>query len=138
VKAFTGWATKSKVEKLYIVKADGEFCYVGITSMAMATRLRCGFKPKGGSGYYGYAWQHLKRVDLYVWRGEQRGRSGKRRNLSRRQIEAVEAELAYIIRNRTGRWPRYQTEIHFRNPPGKTQAKLRRIAQSRFEQLRLK
>ena len=29
------------------------------------------------------------------------------------EIEAVEAEVVFLIRKLTGQWPRYQTEIHF-------------------------
>ena len=29
------------------------------------------------------------------------------------QVEAVEAELVYYIREKTGQWPKYQMEIHF-------------------------
>lgn len=31
-------------------------------------------------------------------------------------IEAIEAEIVYAIRSKTGRWPRYQNEIHFHYP----------------------
>jgi hypothetical protein len=30
-------------------------------------------------------------------------------------IEAIEGELVFLIRQRTGDWPRYQNEIHFTN-----------------------
>jgi len=28
-------------------------------------------------------------------------------------MEAIEAELVYFIREKTGNWPKYQMEIHF-------------------------
>ena len=30
-------------------------------------------------------------------------------------IEAVEAEIAYLVRKNTNKWPEHQTEIHFNN-----------------------
>jgi hypothetical protein len=30
-------------------------------------------------------------------------------------VETVEAELVFLFRKQTGKWPRYQTEIHFHN-----------------------
>jgi hypothetical protein len=70
----------------------------------MATRLRQGLLATGQHGYYGYAWKKHPRVGLIVWffPGEPPER-----------IEAIEAELVYLVRNRTGQWPEAQTEIHF-------------------------
>ena len=30
-------------------------------------------------------------------------------------VESVEAELVYLIRKKTGKWPCFQNEIHFSN-----------------------
>ncbi len=30
-----------------------------------------------------------------------------------KDIETVEAEVVFLIRQRTDQWPKYQTEIHF-------------------------
>ena len=30
-------------------------------------------------------------------------------------VESVEAELVYLVRNKTGKWPKNQNEIHFNN-----------------------
>jgi len=42
-------------------------------------------------------------------------------------VEKVEAELVYIIRHKTGAWPKYQTEIHFSKPEAEHQAAARQI-----------
>lgn len=34
---------------------------------------------------------------------------------NRGPIEAIEGELVFLIRQRTGQWPKYQNEIHFTN-----------------------
>jgi len=127
VNGFAGLATKRGVEKLYVVKAAGQFSYVGITSQPMAARLRYGFNPNTKTGYHGYAWRHLREIDLYVWPSKR---------LDRDQIEAIEAELVYMIRKNTDRWPVHQTEIHFHNPPAEAAGRQRRIAKVLFEELR--
>jgi hypothetical protein len=42
-----------------------------------------------------------------------------------RELETVEAEFAYLIREKTGQWPLSQTEIHFYQP---TAAQLKAVA----------
>ena len=127
VRSFRGLAARRGVEKLYVVKANDEFAYVGITNQPMAARLRYGFNPNTETGYHGYAWRHLDGIDLYVWPAKW---------LDRDQIEAIEAELVYAIRKNTGRWPVHQTEIHFHNPPADVAARHRRIARALLDRLR--
>ncbi|TDE05820.1 hypothetical protein [Flavobacterium sandaracinum] len=33
-------------------------------------------------------------------------------------VEAVEGELVYLVRQKTGKWPLFQNEIHFNNCDG--------------------
>ena len=97
--------TKSGIQKLYAVKDSKDICYVGITSQPMSSRLRTGFIDSGHYGYHGYKWKDkLKHAALLVWTFPNRARDF---------IEAIEGELVYLIRNQTGRWPKYQMEIHF-------------------------
>jgi len=97
-------ATASKLPKIYAVTRGKNIIYVGHTTQPMATRLRQGLAATGQHGYHGYAWKKSARVGLTVWffPGE-----------SPERIEAIEAELVYLIRSRTGEWPEAQTEIHF-------------------------
>jgi len=96
--------TSGKLPKLYVVKHASEIYYVGMTRQDIRTRLRMGFKAKGEHGYYGYKWKDLKEVEFLVWnfRGSSDG-----------HVEAIEAELVYFIREKTGNWPKRQMEIHF-------------------------
>lgn len=97
----------SHVPKLYIVSSEGCLLYVGVTRQSLRTRLRLGFKEDGANGYHGYAWRrHLTKATLDVWVQE----SGDDLN---NDIETVEAEVVYLIRQESGQWPEYQTEIHF-------------------------
>lgn len=103
-----GLANK-KLPKIYLLKKDGEILYVGITKMPLSSRFRYGLTALGKNGYYGYAWKALAPrkgqsgpIDLFVYVYN-----------SKERTEAIEAEVVYLIRNKTGRWPRYQTEIHF-------------------------
>jgi len=94
--------------KLYIVARRGRPIYVGITNQPIRARLRLGWTADGTHGYYGYAFRHhLKAADLFVWFHPQvRGKAPIR------DLETVEAEVAYLVRKR-GQWPAFQTEIHF-------------------------
>jgi len=97
--------TKSGIQKPYIVKYDEDICYVGITSQPMSSRLRLGFKDEGHYGYHGYKWKEkLKEAELLVWHFPDQTNA---------YVEAIEAELVYYIREKTGKWPKYQMEIHF-------------------------
>jgi hypothetical protein len=94
--------------KLYVVARRGQPVYVGITNQPIRSRLRLGWKADGTHGYYGYAFRrHLKAAALYVWfHPRVRGKAAIR------ELETVEAEVAYLVRKR-GQWPAFQTEIHF-------------------------
>jgi len=90
--------------KLYVVKHHCEVYYVGITRQDIRKRLNYGFSAKGAHGYYGYKWKELDEAELMVWSFP---------NNPIEVVEAIEAELVYFIREKTGRWPKYQMEIHF-------------------------
>jgi hypothetical protein len=97
----------TKLPKLYVVVADGELIYVGVTRRPMRERLYSGWNASGKNGYYGYAWRHTHtEADLYVWCHENAPDG------SSLDLETVEAEVAFLIRS-AGQWPRSQTEIHF-------------------------
>jgi len=96
--------TSDKLPKLYIVKHDKEIYYVGITSQHIRERLRYGFSAKGEHGYYGYKWKGLDSIELLIWSFP---------DSTKDHVEAIEAELVYFVRVKTGQWPKYQMEIHF-------------------------
>jgi len=96
----------TKVPKVYILKENSDYLYVGTTTQSISSRLRYGLKADGKAGYHGYKWKTKEKVRLFVWRFE---------NLTMHQVENVEAELAFLIREKTGKWPIYQNEIHFNN-----------------------
>jgi len=94
--------------KLYVVKHNSEVYYVGITRQDIRKRLRYGFSAKGEYGYSGYKWKNLEEVELLIWPFQ---------DISMEVVEAIEAELVYLIRKKTGKWPKYQVEIHFHDVP---------------------
>ena len=97
--------TNAGIPKLYIVKNGSEIFYVGITSQGISSRLRYGFKAAGEKGYYGYKWKDkITEAELLIWSFP---------NRTQKHVEAIEAELVYFIREKTGKWPKYQMEIHF-------------------------
>lgn len=92
--------------KLYVIKSHNEFLYVGITKQSLRNRLRSGLSSDGIHGYHGYKWKNHKSIQLYVWCFD---------NFNEEQLENIEAELVYLIRNKTNNWPLFQNEIHFNN-----------------------
>jgi len=97
--------TKAGIQKLYVLKSGNEIYYIGVTSLSMSSRLRIGYRAKGEQGYHGYKWiGKISRAELLVWCFTESDRS---------PAEAIEGELVYLVRNRTGKWPTYQMEIHF-------------------------
>jgi len=105
LKSFFKPLTENKY-KLYVLKKDDEFLYIGITRQSLRSRLHSGFNAKGKNGYHGYKWKDLKNVKLFVWTFQ---------NYTETQLENMEAELTYLIRSKTNNWPLYQNEIHFNN-----------------------
>lgn len=96
----------SQLPKLYIVKSESEVVYVGQTTQNMRTRLRQGLQAQGKTGYHGYMWKDLPKVELLVWSFPDKGEQF---------AETLEGEIVFLFRKRTGRWPRHQMEIHFHN-----------------------
>lgn len=96
----------SKQAKIYILVDGKNILYIGTTTSSIKNRLRSGLKADGLNGYHGYKWKGQKNVGLFVWCFE---------DLNKVQIENIEAELAFIVRKTTGKWPLYQNEIHFNN-----------------------
>lgn len=100
---------KSGRQKLYLFLSEASPVYVGITTQPIRARLRYGFKAKGEHGYHGYSIRnHLTSFTMLVWYHAESNDAAARADL-----EAVEAEVAFLIRLQDGQWPRFQTEIHF-------------------------
>jgi len=104
-----GWGLANKKgPKIYILKINKEIAYIGITRQPLSNRFRYGLSATGENGYHGYAWKELANsgesepIDLFIYRFDDEKRT-----------EAIEAEIVYLVRNKTGKWPKYQTEIHF-------------------------
>lgn len=121
IKGFKSPLTENGLPKLYVVKHGSKIIYVGIASQSLSNRLRYGFQAKGKAGYHGYRWKDLSEVDLIVWCFPEKSLS---------YIEGIEAELVYLIRNCTGKWPEYQTEIHFHNTTDKETETAKKIFES--------
>jgi hypothetical protein len=82
---------------------------VGIAQQPMSSRLNLGFKANGKSGYHGYKWKKLQqRLRLSIWTASNEGGY-----VTLRELEIVEAEVAFLCRHKSGQWPMYQHEIHF-------------------------
>jgi len=90
--------------KLYIVKHNRDIYYVGITIQDIRKRLRQGFSAQGEHEYHGYKWKNQGVAEVLIWSFP---------GSTQEHLEAIEAELVYFIREKTGQWPKYQMEIHF-------------------------
>ena len=118
VRAITDLHTNKKIEKfyrpltssqykIYILTDKKKVLYIGTTRQSIKDRLRSGLSAE----YYAYKWKNFKTVNLFVWCFEE---------LNKDKIENIEAELAFIVRQTTGKWPDCQNEIHFNNSFGQT------------------
>ena len=92
--------------KIYVVCDKKRILYIGTTKDPIKTRLRSGLTANGKNGYHGYKWKTLPKVTLFLWNFPE---------LDQDQIESVEAELAFVVRKMTNKWPEFQNEIHFNN-----------------------
>lgn len=92
--------------KIYIVTNNKQILYIGTTKDSIRNRIRSGLKGSGENGYHGYKWRNLESVSISVWNFK---------NYNKKQIESIEAELAFIVRCKTKKWPIFQNEIHFNN-----------------------
>lgn len=104
IKSFEKPVTENKLLKIYIIKNGIDVVYVGITSQSIRNRFRYGLRARGKGGYHGYKFKNLNKINLIIF-------CFNKDNIGR--IEAIEAEIVYLVRNRTGNWPKHQTEIHF-------------------------
>lgn len=102
--------TNNKQPKLYIIRIEEEIVYVGYTSQSISSRLNSGLKAK-----YGYKWRTKRdefRLSVYVFVDKFIGDKDKDDDYYH-FVEAIEAELVFLVRYKTGNWPKYQNEIHF-------------------------
>jgi len=120
IKKFKRPVTENKLPKIYVIKDKSNAVYVGVTSQSIRNRLRYGLESRGKGGYHGYQFKDLDKINLFVFCFNK---------TDARRIEGIEAEIVYLIRNKTGDWPKYQTEIHFH----KTAGRERRTARSIYE-----
>lgn len=118
-----GLAFLNERRKLYIVYHGHEVLYVGEAHTAIKTRFQRGYNAYNyykrnndiaRNGYKGYKWlnkdknpQRNLMVSVVTFTEEY--------DNNREMIEAIEGELVYLIRNKTGYWPKFQNEIHFSN-----------------------
>lgn len=109
--------TKNRTPKIYILKQEEEIVYVGYASQSIGTRLGQGIRANGANGYHGYKWKQALELILYVFVFDHLliGKKNKEDEPYVLMAEAVEAELVYLIREKTGKWPCFQNEIHFNN-----------------------
>jgi hypothetical protein len=120
-----GAALIKERRKLYIIHFENVFLYVGEANTSIKTRFQRGCtsfnyfirNEKARNGYKGYKWldkvNNLKRdltVSVITFNEEYDTR--------RDYIEAIEGELVYSIRKKSGAWPKFQNEIHFSNCDG--------------------
>lgn len=112
---FSKPVTVDKHPKIYVLKVGDELVYIGYTGQGIRARLDGGLRAKGENGYHGYKWQNEKVLDLLVFMFEPFTEDADSNDEYKLFVEAIEAELVYLVREKTGNWPRCQNEIHFNN-----------------------
>ncbi len=119
-------AREGGTEKLYVIVYKGEFSYIGRTEQSVAGRIR-----QGMIASYPYRWRRYNKVDLYVCLFDRKGDLDFG--------EGVEAELVHLIRQgtrqRPGKWPADQYEIHFRHRDGVPDPECLKAAQYIYREL---
>lgn len=106
---FSKPSTVRGIAKIYTISQNKDLYYVGIAKQPMSSRINGGLKAKGKHGYSGYKWKNKKgALQLNVWTVQENGKY-----LSFSEVEIIEAEVAYICRNISNNWPKFQHEIHF-------------------------
>lgn len=105
----------SNTPKLYVFTTleTNEVLYVGQTKRSISARLRAGFAPSStrrSNGYAGYQFRELGTAHMHVFMDEEWLQHS---DATISQVELIEAELCFLIRQQTGKWPSYQNEIHF-------------------------
>lgn len=107
--------TTRGIPKIYILKAKDKIVYIGYTSQSISSRFNGGLRAKGENGYYGYQWKKYNRLDLTVFCFPPFSKVEEEREKEEKFAQAVEAELVFLVRESTGKWPECQNEIHFFN-----------------------
>ena len=106
---FAAQVSTRGIAKLYTLSDGESLMYVGITQQPMSSRLGYGFRANGKSGYHGYKWKaHEGTFYLSIWTARSDGDY-----VPLRELETVEAEVAFMCRQESGQWPAFQHEIHF-------------------------
>jgi hypothetical protein len=115
--SFSSPVTLKKRPKIYILKDKENIIYIGYTSQSIANRLRYGINPKWAKGYHGYKWKVHEKLELllFVFDNKLIEDQNEKDKTFIRFVESVEAELVYLVRSKTGKWPENQNEIHFNN-----------------------
>lgn len=114
--------------KIYILTDKKEVLYIGTSRQSIRNRLRSGLS----ANKYAYKWSDFSNVNLFVWCFNELDKGSQK---EKDEIENIEAELAFIVRHKTGKWPDCQNEIHFNNSFGQTGKK---VAKEIYGQLSLK
>jgi len=111
VDSFVGPATQS-CPKIYTVIENNKILYVGMTCQPVRKRLYAAINANGNHGYYGYKFKHLDKLIIDIWIICDSNAFGNS-SLNKTELETIEAEVAFLVRNIDGNWPRNQNEIHF-------------------------
>ena len=121
---FSSPVTDKNLPKLYVLSIEKEIVYMGYTSQSVSSRLYYGLRANGKNGYHGYhgyKWKQQQELSLDVFVFQDFfGKDAKENIMYYQFIEAIEAELVYLVRHKTGKWPKFQNEIHFHNEKLKT------------------
>ncbi|SFQ48833.1 hypothetical protein [Hymenobacter arizonensis] len=142
---FKGTRASSQGYKIYVVVNAAGVHYVGCTCTRMSSRLNLGHMRhlEGKNGYHGYKWLGETGLQLYVFylRGLAHPSKDEQVTLFNKQVaERIEAELVYVVRTATGKWPLSQHEIHFHNLDAHTglAEKTTDTARQLYQQLQLR
>ncbi len=122
--------TNTQHPKIYVITKNSEILYVGYSSQSITSRITHGLRSEGKRGYHGYGWKQHDDVELFVFVLEPFSGIEKQDKKAKHFAEAIEAELVFLVRTKTDKWPACQNEIHFNND---SPTKARALAAQMFE-----
>jgi len=120
-----GKVNKPDKPKIYVLIWGKRIIYIGGTGDNLRERL----DPSLNHEQYPYEWRDIpERLMLVVFVVPDEYFNPVEKGRYAKGIGAIEAELVYMVR-RSGKWPDYQTEIHFHSTMAITRDNARAIAQ---------
>ncbi|WP_339880605.1 hypothetical protein [uncultured Algoriphagus sp.] len=99
--------------KIFVIKSEKEFSYVGYASESMFPRITKGLAASLAKAYMKDRELETKELDLYIFEFMLFADFSKTE--TRQYYQSIQSELIYLIKAETGTWPILQKQINLWN-----------------------